>query len=231
MRRNSWAALWISALAAPAAIAQEPAKIDYQSLEAAYRAVADDRDEVADLVERFVAGAEQHAGTEAAVPFLTWIVLHGVPDVRAVDNALATISEEHTKSPDVGPVVERVPHLASLLGRESAMRTLGRFAEGAAHPEIQARVLFERGRMVLGQPADAVSADQRDQALEDIAQAKKLTKDKTLRAEMRAFDTTERGFGTGDVAPEIAGLDINGVPFRLSDYRGKVVVLDFWGDW
>jgi hypothetical protein len=32
-------------------------------------------------------------------------------------------------------------------------------------------------------------------------------------------------------APEIAGEDLDGVPFRLSDYRGKVVLLDFWGDW
>jgi hypothetical protein len=32
-------------------------------------------------------------------------------------------------------------------------------------------------------------------------------------------------------APEIAGEDLDGVPFCLSDYRGRVVVLDFWGDW
>jgi cytochrome oxidase Cu insertion factor (SCO1/SenC/PrrC family) len=35
----------------------------------------------------------------------------------------------------------------------------------------------------------------------------------------------------GKVAPDIEGEDIDGVPFKLSDYRGKVVVLDFWGDW
>lgn len=35
----------------------------------------------------------------------------------------------------------------------------------------------------------------------------------------------------GQVAPEIEGPDIDGVKFKLSDYRGKVVVLDFWGDW
>jgi len=35
----------------------------------------------------------------------------------------------------------------------------------------------------------------------------------------------------GQSAPEIAGEDTDGVVFRLSDYRGKVVVLDFWGHW
>jgi hypothetical protein len=35
----------------------------------------------------------------------------------------------------------------------------------------------------------------------------------------------------GKVAPDIEGEDIDGVKFKLSDYRGKVVVLDFWGHW
>ena len=35
----------------------------------------------------------------------------------------------------------------------------------------------------------------------------------------------------GKVAPEIAAEDIGGVDFKLSDYRGKVVMLDFWGHW
>jgi hypothetical protein len=35
----------------------------------------------------------------------------------------------------------------------------------------------------------------------------------------------------GSVAPEIDGEDIHGERLKLSDYRGKVVVLDFWGHW
>lgn len=35
----------------------------------------------------------------------------------------------------------------------------------------------------------------------------------------------------GKTAPEIEGEDIDGQPFKLSAYRGKVVVLDFWGNW
>jgi hypothetical protein len=43
--------------------------------------------------------------------------------------------------------------------------------------------------------------------------------------------TTNGGVRVGLAAPEIAGQDLDGVSFKLSDYRGKVVMLDFWGDW
>jgi hypothetical protein len=39
------------------------------------------------------------------------------------------------------------------------------------------------------------------------------------------------GLPLGGAAPEIAGEDIDGAPFKLSDYRGQVVLLDFWGNW
>lgn len=35
----------------------------------------------------------------------------------------------------------------------------------------------------------------------------------------------------GMTAPEIEGDDLDGASFKLSDYRGQVVFLDFWGDW
>ena len=35
----------------------------------------------------------------------------------------------------------------------------------------------------------------------------------------------------GKPAAEIKGQDILGKKFKLSDYRGKVVVLSFWANW
>ncbi|MEO6709283.1 MAG: hypothetical protein ABI054_01465 [Planctomycetota bacterium] len=35
----------------------------------------------------------------------------------------------------------------------------------------------------------------------------------------------------GNLAPDIESADTSGVKFKLSDYRGKVVLLDFWGNW
>jgi thiol-disulfide isomerase/thioredoxin len=40
-----------------------------------------------------------------------------------------------------------------------------------------------------------------------------------------------RDLAIGKVAPEIEGVDIDGRPLKLSDHRGKVVVLTFWATW
>jgi hypothetical protein len=35
----------------------------------------------------------------------------------------------------------------------------------------------------------------------------------------------------GNAAPEIAGKTMDGKPIKLSDFKGRVVVIDFFGDW
>jgi cytochrome oxidase Cu insertion factor (SCO1/SenC/PrrC family) len=39
------------------------------------------------------------------------------------------------------------------------------------------------------------------------------------------------GLAVGNLAPDIENEDLDGETFKLSDYRGKVVMLDFWGNW
>lgn len=57
--------------------------------------------------------------------------------------------------------------------------------------------------------------------------------DKTIligdRCESTLFEI--RNLMIGKTAPDIEGEDLDGEAFKLSDYRGKVVVIDFWGDW
>lgn len=54
---------------------------------------------------------------------------------------------------------------------------------------------------------------------------------KTAIGKLRKMVESQKGFHLGAAAPEIEGTDLDGTAFKLSDYRGKVVMLDFWGDW
>lgn len=62
------------------------------------------------------------------------------------------------------------------------------------------------------------------------------TKPKTvrlIRSELKETlpVATKNGNRINQPAPDIVGEDVDGKEFRLSDYRGKVVMVDFWGDW
>ena len=73
----------------------------------------------------------------------------------------------------------------------------------------------------------------REQLLEEVAATYgdvKLSRD-TLGEAAKAELFELRNLAIGKVAPDIVGKDADGVQFKLSDYRGKVVVLDFWGEW
>jgi hypothetical protein len=50
---------------------------------------------------------------------------------------------------------------------------------------------------------------------------------KTMHASLKALTAIK----VGKEAPEITAQDLDGKEFKLSDYRGKVVLLDFWGNW
>lgn len=50
------------------------------------------------------------------------------------------------------------------------------------------------------------------------------------KAEVLRIDNIP-GLRVGKMAPNIVGEDLDGKPLKLEDYRGKVVVLCFWGTW
>jgi thiol-disulfide isomerase/thioredoxin len=54
---------------------------------------------------------------------------------------------------------------------------------------------------------------------------------RTIKEPAETWLAGYRELAVGRPAPEIEGQDIDGKPFRLSDYRGKVVVLVFWATW
>ena len=55
--------------------------------------------------------------------------------------------------------------------------------------------------------------------------------DSRLVAAFPGTPEAQVGLSKGNLIPEITGKDLEGTEFKLSDYQGKVIMLDFWGDW
>ena len=64
-------------------------------------------------------------------------------------------------------------------------------------------------------------------ALMERETARKLT----LGQEAGALLDDVIGLSVGKAAPEIEGMDFDGKPLKLSDYRGNVLLLAFWATW
>ena len=199
-------------------------------------AIAGDEARVADLeaekperrfLARFQAGAKRHRGTEQAVPWLNWVLSHGRYGVGGAEEALAILLQEHVSSPALGSVPLIVMLMVDREGYDAATARshLARLAEGNPAPEIKAKAFFYSGDIVV-----RVGGDTRA-AIEDLRRASELTADTQLvqRAQADIWDLEH--LQVGMTAPEIEGEDLEGRPLRLSTFRGKVVLLDFWGHW
>src|SRR5262249_26877522 len=111
--------------------------------------------------------------------------------------------------------------------------------------EDQAKAQFAIGFIYRRRAGQEASTDEdRDRATAEAAKAFNTLKSKYADVKPQG----EKSFGeraetmlagldnvaklvVGKTAPEIEGEDLDGKAFKLSDYRGKVVLLDFWAHW
>lgn len=170
---------------------------------------------------------------EHAAELLAWVVRVGMGSPLA-EKALARLVERYAEH----PVIVRI---CSLLGEgfvpnsETMLRTI---LEKAKDPKIQSAATLSLG-MALAEKVDRL-ADQPAEADRTAAEAEKhLTAviEKLAGGDPRTKSQAEerlkllRTLRVGKEAPEITGPDLDGQEFKLSDYRGKVILLDFWGHW
>ena len=176
--------------------------------------------------ERAIATAAQFAGEER-VPFLAWAVQNGGADVAK--QAAAQLLADHASSKQLLPVVESGSLLLRSLGQDGGREFLAAIAEKTSDREIKAYALYWPAMM--GMRAKDVDETAKTAMQKQIDTARQLAEGTLLADRIDAPKFIEQRLQIGMVAPDIEGEDVDGVPFKLSDYRGKVVVLDFWGFW
>jgi hypothetical protein len=187
--------------------------------------------------------------------------LNGADGRNLQHQALAQLTRDHATSDQLDPIVLRLTYQPSqaveaflravvdknpkdeLKGK--ATYGLGAMLQQAAgyareipkQPDLEQRIEAAFGKKTAEWLRD-VDADRLDKEAEELFEtAADKFADVPMYGEQRLGDAAKgqlfeiRNLGIGKTAPDIEGDDLDGTPFKLSDYRGKVVVIDFWGNW
>ena len=195
---------------------------------AALQRVQREADPAPDFIPKFQDAAARYAATPAAVPFLTWLVTSGAaadPDAGA--DALACLVVDHAKSAEIADAVVALRY--SRVDGAEIDGALAEILETSPHDGVRAAALFVRGLRVLAD--ESAGETDREAAFADLTKVIELAPKADIAAEAEGNLFEAKHLQVGMEAPDIVGEDLDGVEFKLSDYRGKVVMLDFWGDW
>ena len=183
---------------------------------------------IVDLIPQFRTAAADYAGTEDAVPFHLWIVqnaISGAPE--EAQKSFSTLCLKHAESEQLEPLAQLMGFVGELF--EDIDEELANVAAKSPIERIRDMAGFALHSGPLGSLEYTEKRfEEAKNALEDLAAS---TKDAGLRQQIESKLQIASKFAIGMVAPDIVGLDLDGTEFQLSDYSGKVIFLDFWGDW
>jgi hypothetical protein len=112
------------------------------------------------------------------------------------------------------------------------MTTLEQIEAKSKNAEVVLSAKVTRGKILLGDKNEAKAAEG-EKLLEKIMTESKDAKlgNRPVAKAIEGDLFEHRNLSVGKTVPEVEGEDADGAKFKISDYRGKVVMLDFWGHW
>jgi len=192
----------------------------------------------AKFAPKFLALAEKHPKDPVAVDALVWVATNsfGLPGKDSPQaKAFAILQRDHVTSPKLAPLCQRLIYSMDQ-GTETFLRAL---LEKNPNKEVKgnaclALAQFLKNRASRGQrnkpDQDKLNKEVEglfERAAKDYADVK-LAFWGTVGSKAKSELYEIRHLAIGKVAPDIEGQDQDGKKFKLSDYKGKVVLLDFW---
>jgi hypothetical protein len=179
------------------------------------------------FAERAMKLSGQFAGDEC-VPFLIWAANNNGGDKEITKTAVERLMKDHVKSKKLVDLAENGQMIGAMIGRDASDQMLTRLVAENGDPQVRAWAMYWQATQLRGKNA---TEEDKAKADELLAQASKLAAGSSLADRIAAPAFAKEHLEIGMTVPDIAGEDVDGVKFKLSDYRGKVVVVDFWGFW
>jgi hypothetical protein len=186
--------------------------------------------------EKFLELARKNPKDPAALDAIAWVVNNtgGTAQTRAVD----LLTKNYVEDPKVGSILNRFAY--NLTGdAEKFLRAVMEKNPSADTQGVACFVLasafknqLRRAQGAQGERMSKEAEELFERVVEKYADVRygRDTLGVAARAQLTGL-RNQRQLAVGKLAPEIEGEDVDGKKFKLSDYRGKVVVLDFWGHW
>jgi len=187
---------------------------------------------VAAYVSRVQSALAGHESEPAAAAGFAWIA-QNADDDAARQSAREALLAHHLASPEMAEVIRSLAW-GWAPGDEAFLERVSR--EGPH--EIQGQALFSLAQRktresMADPPEQSERATQAEQLLGRVRDEYGDVKSgkSTLAPRVEPYLYELQHLRIGMTAPEIEGTGVDGATFKLSDYRGKVVILDFWGFW
>ncbi|MEQ1894647.1 MAG: hypothetical protein ABL998_19065, partial [Planctomycetota bacterium] len=184
-----------------------------------------------EFVPEFLALADESPGTDAAGRALVWALRIGLEREPARE-VVARLLEQHMESDVLAELPQELAGNEGVIGSEEVQKALSELIEYSPQKNVQGQALFVLGSKQIGSKDAAVKAAGRkalERVVADYAEFENYRGQIGEQAGGILFKLDKLQLGM--VAPEMEAVDENGAKWKLSDYRGKVVLVDFWGYW
>jgi AhpC/TSA family len=156
-----------------------------------------------------------------------WILVNA-PEKDVLAVLLPALCQHHTKSPELTALCL----LAAREAGEAWEETMIAIERDNSSQETKASAAYALGciyRDAFDEKKKALTVATFQAVMKNYATVEIGNFSPAKMAERALFSVNS--LQVGQVAPEIEGKDADGTSFKLSDYRGKVVVLSFYGFW
>ena len=180
-------------------------------------------------VSEFMHIAQENPGTIAAENSLFWVVENS----RRPDEQKAALDLIFTNHLDSERMEQMCFRMLYARGDDAARERLEMVIDNTPHKKIKAVATYCLASFLRLNAKD-------DGNKEEYMSLLRKVSDEYSDIEFRGRPISKMAEGAifeienlkiGEPVPDIVGEDLNGESFKLSDYRGKIVMLDFWGNW
>jgi hypothetical protein len=186
---------------------------------------------LAQHIPAYEAAALKYQGKDDAIPFLHSVLKLGRNERgnTSVRDALNTLLDSHVKSPMMLDVVKELMTFERSLGKDNVLSALAQCVEKSPHAEVKAWAVFAQYANVL--QSSEVSSDEYKFAKQTTLAAAREFGSKSALSKVLSIEAAREKLIEGGASTDVIGKDLDGVEFKLSDYKGNIILLSFWGHW